>query len=130
MFHRVCAPLIISLTNPHYPTYRPALKVPRLKRRGLHVIKRVASGVLVILVSAVVLASVINTPPHLRPFIKALYPVENSAFRRLVAETIYSFDPTADIQVGGEKIGPDGVRQIDVAVRSRVGSRTGAVFRR
>jgi hypothetical protein len=38
MFHRVCAPLIVSLTNPHYPTYRPALKVPRLKRRGLHVI--------------------------------------------------------------------------------------------
>jgi len=34
MFHRVCAPLIVSLTNPHYPTYRPALKVPRLKRRG------------------------------------------------------------------------------------------------
>jgi hypothetical protein len=34
MFHRVCAPLIVSLTNPNYPTYRPALKVPRLKRRG------------------------------------------------------------------------------------------------
>src|SRR3989338_6595630 len=29
---------MVSLTNPHYPTYRPALKVPRLKRRGLHVI--------------------------------------------------------------------------------------------
>jgi hypothetical protein len=53
--------------------------------------------------------------------IKALLTeVSNSEYRELVAAIIHSFDPLADIMVGGAVQGPDGSRNVDITVHAVV----------
>jgi len=52
--------------------------------------------------------------------IERLKPVENTNYRELVATVIHAFEPKADIKVGSWIAGPDGVRNVDIEVRSGV----------
>lgn len=50
-----------------------------------------------------------------------LKPIENTDYRELVADVIHAgFGPKADIKVGSGIAGPDGVRNVDIEVRSVV----------
>lgn len=49
--------------------------------------------------------------------IDPLKGIGDTAYRQLVKETLLAFDSTADLQVGGAKVGPDGDRTIDIAIR-------------
>jgi len=48
----------------------------------------------------------------------ALTPVRESQYRGLVADVIHAMEPQAYIAVGGEIVGPDGARTVDVQVWS------------